>query len=78
MYTKHTIDDNSLNDLAMDGWVLEILPEHDKFDENNINDTSSCLSSQEKTDKVSEESKINWGPKQGDTTGSNYLIEANV
>ena len=52
MYTDHTIDDASLNELPKEDLVLEMLYVHDK-DGKDINDTSSCVSSQEtETDKI--------------------------
>ena len=58
--------------------VLEILPVHKKIDENNINDTTSCVSSQEtETGKVPVKSEIGRSPEQGGATGSNFLVEEN-
>ena len=55
-----------------------MLPVHDDVDENNIDDTSSWMSSQEtKTDKISRESKIIQILEQGDATGSDSLTEGN-
>ena len=63
LYTKHTIVENFLSELPEDGLVLEILPKHDK-DENNINDNSFCVSSQEtEIDRIPVESKISCGPE---------------
>ena len=65
LYPDHTIDVTSLNTLPMDGSVLEMLLVHDNVDENDINDISSCVISQEvETNKIPEESEISLGPEQ--------------
>ena len=56
--------------------VLEILPVHKKIDENNINDTTSCVSSQEtETGKVPVKSEIGRSPEQGGATNTNFLTK---
>ena len=75
MYIEHTIDENSLHVIPLDGLVLNMLPVHDK-DKNSINDTSSTIGSQEtETGKLPQESEISQGPEQGGATGTNFLVE---
>ena len=75
MYTEHTIYDAALNKLFGDGLVLEILPLHDKA-EDNINGTSSCANSQEtETDKIPVELEISPSTGQGGPIGTNVLVE---
>ena len=62
----------------MCGLVLDMAPIHDNFDESNINDNRSCLSSQKiETDKIPIESEISRGSKQGGATDNILLIEEN-
>ena len=59
----------------LDDSDLEMPPVHDK-DENRINGTSSCISSQEiETDKILLVSEISQIPEQEGATGTNLLVE---
>ena len=49
---------------------------HDIFNENNVNDVSSCVSKKKrKSDKIPKESTISHNSKWGGTIGSDFLIE---
>ena len=76
-YEDHTVDEDFQSEIPEDGLVLEMLPVHDK-DENNINDTSSYVSSQEtETDQILVEFKISCGPEQLGSIGSDFLVKEN-